>query len=281
MDKYNSTVEIHRSSHEAVILRVYPDYTRHRFLAGQYGSLGLISDKGNKFVKRAFSISSSIINSDTRDLINQKDLNYYEFYINRIPICHKGREQITPKIFRLKDGDRIFCGEKIVGHYTYQSDNHWQNIILIGTHTGESPNNSIVNYLLLNKLNINICNINVGPDGWVSSYKLEHDILEKMYSNYRFIQFIDNTKDYKILSRFFLDLISNDNEATKTPGFNLELNSTLVMLCGDPKMIGAPIKKGGWDYEYPDYGLINTSIKNGFTIKTRFKRGNINYESYW
>ena len=281
MDKYNSTVEIHRFSHEAVILRIYPDYPCRHFLSGQYGSLGLISDKDNKLVKRAFSISCSIINSDTRVLINQKDINYYEFYINRIPINHKGREQITPKIFRLKDGDRIFCGQKIAGHYTYQSDNHWHNIILIGTHTGESPNNSIVNYLLLNKLNINICNINVGPDGWVSSYKLEHDILEKMYSNYRFIQFIDNTKNYNILSRFFLDLISNDNEATKKTGFNLESNSTLVMLCGDPKMIGAPIKKGGWNYEYPDYGLINISIKNGFTIKTRFKEGNINYESYW
>jgi hypothetical protein len=46
-------------------------------------------------------------------------------------------------------------------------------------------------------------------------------------------------------------------------------------------MIGAPIKKGGWNYECPDYGLINISIKNGFTIKTRFKGGNINYESYW
>ena len=34
------------------------------------------------------------------------------------------------------------------------------------------------------------------------------------------------------------------------------------MLCGDPKMIGAPIKKGGWDYEYPDYGLINIHTKS-------------------
>jgi len=283
MDKYNSTVKIYKSSYDAVIIRVYPDFPCRHYLPGQYGSLGLISDKGNKLVKRAFSISSSIINSDSKNLINQKDLNYYEFYINRISKNQKGREQITPKIFRLKDGDRIFCGQKIVGHYTYEyeSEKHWKNIILIGTHTGESPNNSIVNYLLLNKLNINICNINVGPDGWISSYKIKHDILEKLYSNYRFIQFVDNSNNYKILNQYFFDLINNDNDATDKTGFNLEFNSTLIMLCGDPKMIGAPIKKGGWDYEYPDYGLINTLIKNGFTIKTRFKGGNINYESYW
>ena len=50
MDKYNSTVEIHRFSHEAVILRIYPDYPCRHFLSGQYGSLGLISDKDNKLV---------------------------------------------------------------------------------------------------------------------------------------------------------------------------------------------------------------------------------------
>ena len=81
MDKYNSTVKIHKSSHEAVIIRVYPDFPCRHYLPGQYGSLGLISGKGNKLVKRAFSISSSIINSETKDLINQKDINYYEFYL--------------------------------------------------------------------------------------------------------------------------------------------------------------------------------------------------------
>ena len=44
MDKYNATVEIHRFSSEAVILRVYPDYPFRHYLPGQYGSLGLISD---------------------------------------------------------------------------------------------------------------------------------------------------------------------------------------------------------------------------------------------
>jgi hypothetical protein len=46
-------------------------------------------------------------------------------------------------------------------------------------------------------------------------------------------------------------------------------------------MIGAPIKKGGWEYEYPDYGLVNIFYKRLFELTTRFKQGNIICESYW
>ena len=56
---------------------------------------------------------------------------------------------------------------------------------------------------------------------------------------------------------------------------------TLIMLCGDPRMIGAPIKKGGWEYEYPDFGLVNLFKSKLYEITTRFKKGNIVYESYW
>ena len=70
MDQYNAKVEKHRFSSDVVILRVYPDDFCHPFLPGQYGSLGLISNDGSKFVKRAFSISSSIINSESKRLIS-------------------------------------------------------------------------------------------------------------------------------------------------------------------------------------------------------------------
>ncbi len=53
------------------------------------------------------------------------------------------------------------------------------------------------------------------------------------------------------------------------------------MLCGDPKMIGAPIKKGGWKYIYPNYGLINIFNDKSLELTTRFKKGNIVYEAYW
>ena len=61
----------------------------------------------------------------------------------------------------------------------------------------------------------------------------------------------------------------------------MDKDKTLVMICGDPFLIGAPIKKGGWEYEYPDYGLVSVLNNKSFVMSTRFKEGNIICESYW
>ena len=46
-------------------------------------------------------------------------------------------------------------------------------------------------------------------------------------------------------------------------------------------MIGAPVKLGAWKYEYPEYGLMRLFEEYKFSPVTRFKSGNISYESYW
>ena len=165
----NANVRIHNSNENSVVLRIYPDAPIMKYLPGQYGSLGLISDKGKKLVKRAYSIACSMIDVKTGILAEPNENEYLEFYINRVDL-EKPKEQITPKIFNLKDGDRIFCGEKIIGHYTIPKNLDWENILLISTHTGESPNNSIVNYLIKSESKIKICNINVG-NNWQSIYQ--------------------------------------------------------------------------------------------------------------
>ena len=275
MDLYNATVEIHRSDNESKIFRVFPDFPIRLFKAGQYGSLGLASDeKESKLVKRAYSIASPMIDLSTNQLSNQKDLKYLEFYINKVN-QRKKKEQITPKLFELKSGDRIFCGEKIVGHYTVPENSDWKNIVFVSTHTGESPNNSIINHLLLQGSKATIVNINVG-NSWKSLYTEEHHALEKLYKNYRFLQFQDNSPTYNRIT----DFIAKFNE---NPEFNalLDIKETLFYLCGDPLLIGAPVKKGGWEYQYPDYGIVNVLTKKSFEISTRFKKGNITCESYW
>ena len=156
MQNYNSTVEIFRSNKNSTIFRVYPDFPIRIYTPGQYGSLGLLSEDGNKLIKRAYSISSSIIDINTQDLKDQRRIKYLEFYINRVHLQKESKERFTPKLFSLKDGDRIFCGEKIVGHYIFDLRRKWKNILLISTHTGESPNNSIVNQLLFAKKKLNI-----------------------------------------------------------------------------------------------------------------------------
>ena len=275
MDLYNATVEIHRSDNESKIFRVFPDFPIRLFKAGQYGSLGLASDeKENKLVKRAYSIASPMIDLSTNQLSNQKDLKYLEFYINKVN-QRKKKEQITPKLFELKSGDRMFCGEKIVGHYTAPENSDWKNIVFVSTHTGESPNNSIINHLLLQGSKATIININVG-NSWKSLYTEEHQAIEKLYKNYRFLQFQDNSPTYNRITNFIANFSENEEFSAL-----LDVKETLFYLCGDPLLIGAPVKKGGWEYQYPDYGIVNVLTKKSFEISTRFKKGNITCESYW
>ena len=49
-DLYNSTIKIIRSNKQASIFRVYPDMPIRKYIPGQYGSLGLKSDKSDKLV---------------------------------------------------------------------------------------------------------------------------------------------------------------------------------------------------------------------------------------
>jgi ferredoxin/flavodoxin---NADP+ reductase len=277
----NGKVDIHRSNNNSSIFRVYPEFPIRVFQPGQYGSLGLLHDSKDKLIKRAYSISSSIIDLTEKILIIQRDLKFLEFYINHIPISQNKRAQITPKLFTLNNGDKIYCGEKIVGHYVINNPKKWKNILLISTHTGESPNNSIVNQLLLNGLNTNICNINIGKTDWKSLYTKEHILLQKLYSNYKFIQYTDNSDKYLDISDFISSILMDKSKAVKNIGFNPETTTTLIMLCGDPIMIGAPIKKGGFNILTPNYGLINILVEESFELTTRFKEGNIIYESYW
>ena len=65
INNLNATVKIHRSNSNCSIFRVHPNSPIRRFKPGQYGSLGLISNAGDKLIKRAYSISSSIIDIDT------------------------------------------------------------------------------------------------------------------------------------------------------------------------------------------------------------------------
>jgi ferredoxin--NADP+ reductase len=266
------------SSDEARVIRVYPDSYKMKYKPGQYGSLGLESQNDpDKIVKRAFCISSSMISTSDRKLIDHDDIDYYEFYFNKVP--NTGREQLTPKLFGLKNGDRLFCGEKIVGYYTTDNLKNGIDVLLLGTSTGESPNNSIVAELLLNERPSRICNISIGPSKWESLYMKQHQALMKLYNSYFFRTI--NAQRASNIENMIATALDDENYSIDNFGFNLNCKSSHVFLSGDPAIIGAPKKKGRWEYEHSKGGVIPILTANGFKVSTRFKPGNVEYECYW
>ena len=275
---YNASADIVISSDEARIIRVYPDSYKMKYKPGQYGSLGIESNKDpDKIIKRAFCISSSMISTSDRKLIDHDDIDYYEFYFNKVP--KNNREQLTPKLFDLISGDRLFCGEKIVGYYTTDNLKNGIDVLLLGTSTGESPNNSIVAELLLNERPSRICNISIGPSKWESLYMKQHQALMKLYNSYFFRTI--NAQRASNIENMIATALDDENYSIDNFGFNLNCKSSHVFLSGDPAIIGAPKKKGRWEYEHSKGGVIPILTANGFKVSTRFKPGNVEYECYW
>ena len=266
------------SNGEARVIRVYPDTYKMKYKPGQYGSLGLESQKNSeKIVKRAFCISSSMVNVSNGELIDHDNIDYYEFYFNKVP--KNNREQLTPKLFDLITGDRLFCGEKIVGYYTTDNLKDGMNVLLLGTTTGESPNNSIVTELLLHEKASRICNVVIGPPKWESLYMEQHQALMTLYNNYLFR--IIHTERMSDLENMIASALDDEDYSIDNFGFNLNYKSSHVYLSGDPAMIGAPKKKGRWEYDHSKSGAIPILTSNSFEISTRFKPGKVEYECYW
>ena len=131
-----------------IVLRVVPDgWVLPDFTPGQYGVLGLpgkaarceLSDPEEpltdpeKMIRRAYSISSGSVNKD-----------YIEFYITMVP-----SGSLTPRIFNLKEGDRIYLSKKYTGMFTMDMVPADQNVVLLSTGTGIAPYMSMLRTNLL------------------------------------------------------------------------------------------------------------------------------------
>ena len=277
---YNATVELLRARDDARILRVVPDGPKLRYHAGQYGSLGLRSERASdQLIKRPYSLASSLIDGATGALIDPAETPHYEFYINRVAGGGNGREPLTPKLFALKTGDRIFCGQKMVGYYTLDHVPGDRHLLFVDAVTGESANNALVTQALRDARPIRICQILAAPEGWQSLYASEHLALMARCPSYRYR--VIAGRSYRPLEAEVAEWLRDPARAEQDLGFPLTPERCHVLLCGDPAMIGAPTKQGAWRYEHQRQGLVPLLTAAGFTVSTRFKAGTITHEAYW
>lgn len=291
---YNATVTEVRDTAEGLrVLRVEPDHPVPQYAAGQYVSLGLgyweprlpgpVDDvpesKRNKVVSRPYSISSPIID---RSWIHQTaDDPAVEFYI---ALAETGPSEppavLTPRLFMTRPGDRIFMGPRIVGRYTLEPVGPHDNVLLIGTGTGEAPHNAMVVELA-----------NRGHQGYVTvlttsrnrndfAYEEQHRALERMWSDYRYVP-LSTRQPVDGVKRHVQDvLLSSDVEALI--GFELDPDRTHVFLCGNPAMVGIP----EWVDDRPAFpesiGAVEILDARQFTLDRKGgPAGNVHFEEYW
>ena len=220
------------------VFRIAPDgWELPDFKAGQFCALGLPASSNRcaeateesethepeKIIKKAYSIASS-----------SRSKEYLEFYIT---LVHSGA--LTPRLFDLKIGDRIFVGTKFVGMFTMDQISEEKNIVLVATGTGVAPYMSMIRSGAL-KRSGKVAVIHGAANSWDLGYSSELQLLETLTDKFSYIPTITDSHKEKTPwlghTKFIQDMW-NDGIMEKTWGFKPNPENTHVFLCGNPRMI--------------------------------------------
>jgi ferredoxin/flavodoxin---NADP+ reductase len=296
---YNATIaSIKFPNPELMILRVKPDAGVPPHRAGQYSTLGMgqweprvpgcqdeILKPGgdSKLIRRAYSISCSILD-EAGNIFARAGRDWLEFYIVLVRHAEKAPPALTPRLFALKEGGRIFLGEKIAGHYTLEPVKPTDNVVFLSTGTGEAPHNYMLWEMLHNNHQGKIlaaCCVRFQRD--LGYLPIQQELTQR-YANYKYLSLTTreaNTVGQKV---YIQDLITS-GQLEEHLGDALDPSRTHVYLCGNPKMIGAPEhhKTTGTAIFPQPPGVIEILSKRGFQIdQPSLKlKGNIHIEEYW
>jgi ferredoxin--NADP+ reductase len=279
-------------------MRVAPDFPVPPHKPGQYSTLGMgrwepraagcqeeapKPAEDAKLIRRAYSLSCSVLD-EAGQFIDISETGWLEFYIVLVRESDKGPPALTPRLFTLKQGDRVFLGEKIAGHYTLDPVKPGDSVVFLSTGTGEAPHN----YMLWDLLRrghtgriLSACCVRYRRD---LAYVDLHETLMRRHDNYKYLAL--TTRETQNLGHkvYIQDLITS-GQLEEHLGKPLDPATTHVFLCGNPKMIGVPVvdrTTGVKTYPQPP-GVVEILERRGFAIdQPSIKvKGNIHFEEYW
>lgn len=204
----------------------------------------------DKLIKRAYSIAST----STADFV--------EFYIT---LVHSGA--LTPRLFNLNIGDKVFMGKKGVGMFTLDSVAPEKNIVLIATGTGVAPYMSMLRSDALKRTG-NIMVVHGAANSWDLGYSSELQLLESMFDQFTYLPTI--TEPQKEPAGWsgdirFIEKIWEGGVAKEKWGFDPTAEDTEIFLCGNPRMIES---------------MVALLEKDGFTEHTKKVPGQIHVEEF-
>lgn len=266
MNELNSVVtQVIQVSPIMKIIRIKPlEWELPKYESGQFVALALPASAPRcedstdehtehapeKLIKRAYSIASS----STQD--------YIEFYIT---LVHSG--SLTPRIFALNIGDKIWMGKKAVGMFTLSQIDNDKNVVLIATGTGVAPYMSMLRSNALARTGKMLV-IHGAANSWDLGYSSELTLLETMFPNFKYYPTITEPKKepagWSGDTRFIGD-IWDAGIAEKEWGFKPTPDDTHIFLCGNPNMVK---------------GMRETLEKDSFIEHKRKTPGQIHIEEF-
>ncbi|MEO5377867.1 MAG: ferredoxin--NADP reductase [Magnetococcus sp. DMHC-6] len=271
MDLYNATL-IGRMdiTPQLAIFQVCADEKGISFTPGQFTVLGLRYDaqrlsgadleeelppgKAQRLLRRAYSITSG----------SQQD-RYLEFYISLI-----NSGQLTPRLFALNIGARLFMGTAPKGVFTLDQVPIEQNLLLVATGTGLAPYMSMIRTLSLGQSCSTrpIAVLHGARYSWDLGYRGELESLARHCPSFHYFPVVSRPQadpNWSGATGHLGDWLVNPTQLAEKIGFVTHPTHTHIFLCGNPDMIETT-------------STILTEM--GFNTGTRQEPGNLHIEKY-
>jgi ferredoxin--NADP+ reductase len=295
---YNATVVTIRPCTPGLwILRVRPDAALGPYHPGQYTTLGLGAweprvdsfdrelirpAETRSLIRRAYSFCHPILDAGSGDLARPESLDFHEFYVMLLTGSAEGDflPHLTPRLFRLAEGDRIHLGRKVAGRYTLEGVGAHEDVVFAATGTGEAPHNAMIWQLLRSghrgRIGSVLCTRYAADQG----YRDLHRRLQERYTNYTYIAL--TTREPCNGRKLYLQEFIGDGYLESALGWKLEPERAHVYLCGNSSMIGIPKTIAGRRVFPSPEGLIEILERRGFRAEGGpGERVNIHFEKYW
>ena len=299
---YNAFVAEIREVHSDLrILRVVPDAGLPPFLPGQYISLGLgnweprvtgVDEEpldelhARRLARRAYSISCSMLDDKGR-LRRAREFPFLEFYITLVRHAEKRPPALTPRLFALRPGDRLFVERHASGSFTLHDVPPDDDVFFFATGTGEAPHNAMIAELLAAGHHgriVSVVSVRLWQD---AAYLLQHEELMRRFPNYwyrvlttREPENIDPERRGYEGKKYLQDLIRSSSLERET-GAPLDLLHSHVFLCGNPAMIGVSRGANARDQVAMSGSMLDLLLARGFCPDQPHRRGTVHFERYW
>lgn len=291
---YNAAISHIRAHNEDLwVMKVKPDQPIDPFSAGQYTTLALgywepraddandeiDDDQRKKLARRSYSVSSSIVDRETGELVDAHPEDV-EFYVVKVRPGEEEIPALTPRMFTKEEGDRIFMGRKFTGRYTLEGVELHHKVVFLSTGTGEAPQNAMTAELLRRGHTGPILNLVCVRYRDDLAYVPEQEIVQQKWDNYRY-EVLTTREPENLENKVYIQDLIRNGKIEELIGSPLDPADTHVFLCGNPAMIGLP----KWEDDIPTFpeteGVGELLHKRGFTIDHRKTKGNVHYEEYW
>ena len=251
-----------------MVVRVVPDgWDLPDFRPGQFAVLGLPPEaprcpgsdseeeppKPDRLIRRAYSIASSSVARE-----------YLELYIT---LVRSGG--LTPRLFALQPGDRLWLGPKITGNFTLDQAPQESNLVLVATGTGLAPYMSMLRTMLHEAGERRVAILLGARHSWDLGYQSELVTMDRLSPGFSYHSIISRPAEESVPwggPAGYVQDLWREKVLEETWRFKPAPENTSVFLCGNPAMID---------------DMVAMLAEDGFREHSRKQPGEIFVERYW